>query len=118
MTDCWSCLHLEKRCGGFQYCLLGGGRRNVDANRGRCDSYAPEESRHAGRVPRSCPFCGGKPVYSGPTCNRNDDYDHRDRAFPLVRCSECWATVPGEDWDQDGLSAIIAWNRRPEESND
>jgi len=30
MTDCWDCIHLEKRRGGFQYCLLNGGRINVD----------------------------------------------------------------------------------------
>lgn len=39
MSDCWDCVHLEKRCGGFQYCLLNGGRRNVDANRDRCKDY-------------------------------------------------------------------------------
>ena len=40
--DCWSCTHLEKRCGGFQYCLLSGGRRNVDANKDRCEYWMPE----------------------------------------------------------------------------
>ena len=39
MPDCWQCKHLEKRTGGFQYCLLSGGRRNIDANCDRCDDY-------------------------------------------------------------------------------
>jgi hypothetical protein len=39
MADCWDCVMLEPRCGGFQYCLRNGGRRNVDANRDRCSSY-------------------------------------------------------------------------------
>jgi hypothetical protein len=39
MKDCWDCTHLEKRVGGFQYCLLHGGRRNVDANNDRCANY-------------------------------------------------------------------------------
>jgi len=41
MSDCWECRHLEKRVGGFQYCLLYG-RRNVDANKDRCDNYEME----------------------------------------------------------------------------
>ena len=43
MTDCWDCIHLEKRCGGFQYCLLNNGRRNVDANKDRCNEWTSEE---------------------------------------------------------------------------
>ena len=43
MNDCWDCIHLEKRTGGFQYCLLYGGRRNVDANKSRCDDWTPDE---------------------------------------------------------------------------
>ena len=43
MSDCWGCIHLEKRCGGFQYCLLNNGRRSVDANKDRCDEWTPEE---------------------------------------------------------------------------
>ena len=39
MTDCWDCIHLEKRRGGFQYCLLNRGRINVDANKDRCDFW-------------------------------------------------------------------------------
>ena len=43
MNDCWSCVHLEKRCGGFQYCLLEKGiRRNVDANKARCKHFIME----------------------------------------------------------------------------
>ena len=38
MPTCWGCKHLEKRTGGFQYCLLLG-RRNVDANKDRCDEF-------------------------------------------------------------------------------
>lgn len=38
MNDCWDCIHLEKRCGGFQYCFRYG-RRNVDANKARCEDY-------------------------------------------------------------------------------
>lgn len=38
MNDCWDCIHLEKRCGGFQYCVRYG-RRNVDANKARCRDY-------------------------------------------------------------------------------
>jgi hypothetical protein len=41
MTDCWDCIHLEKRCGGFQYCLRYG-RRNIDANKSRCEDYEVE----------------------------------------------------------------------------
>lgn len=41
MNDCWDCIHLEKRCGGFQYCIRYG-RRNVDANRARCSNYQTE----------------------------------------------------------------------------
>ena len=43
MNDCWDCIHLEKRTGGFQYCLLYGGRRNVDANKSRCDDWTPDQ---------------------------------------------------------------------------
>jgi len=39
MTDCWECEHLEKRTGGFQYCLANNGRRNVDANHDHCDDH-------------------------------------------------------------------------------
>lgn len=43
MNDCWDCTHLEKRCGGFQYCLKDiGVRRNVDANKDRCDDFTYE----------------------------------------------------------------------------
>ena len=38
-TDCWQCIHLEKRAGSFQYCLIYGAWRNVDANKARCDDY-------------------------------------------------------------------------------
>ena len=38
MSTCWDCKHLDKRTGGFQYCLLLG-RRNVDANKDRCDEF-------------------------------------------------------------------------------
>jgi hypothetical protein len=41
MNDCWDCIHLEKRCGGFQYCIRYG-RRNVDANIARCRDYQVE----------------------------------------------------------------------------
>ena len=44
MTDCWDCIHLEKRRGGFQYCLLNGGRINVDANKDRCDEWEIEKN--------------------------------------------------------------------------
>jgi hypothetical protein len=44
MNDCWDCEHLEKRCGGFQYCLLDGYRRNIDANKARCCSYKKESN--------------------------------------------------------------------------
>lgn len=42
MMDCWNCIHLEKRCGGFQYCLLHDGRRNIDANHSRCENFKYE----------------------------------------------------------------------------
>ena len=45
--DCWNCMHLEKRCGGFQYCLLNVGRRNVDANRSRCEKFKSEIQQNA-----------------------------------------------------------------------
>ena len=44
MSDCWDCVHLEKRVGGFQYFLLDGGRRNVDANRARCNHWELEKT--------------------------------------------------------------------------
>ena len=43
MNDCWDCIHLEKRNGGFQYCLLYGTRKNVDANKDRCGEWKVEE---------------------------------------------------------------------------
>lgn len=43
MNDCWDCIHLEKRTGGFQYCLLYGTRRNVDANKNHCGEWKVEE---------------------------------------------------------------------------
>ena len=46
MNDCWDCIHLEKRVGGFQYCLLHHARRNVDANKDRCDDWTPEKLAH------------------------------------------------------------------------
>jgi hypothetical protein len=49
MNDCWECVHLEKRRGGFQYYLLRDGvRRNVDANRDRCEDYEIELPNHNG----------------------------------------------------------------------
>lgn len=42
MNDCWDCKHLEKRCGGFQYCLFFG-RSNIYANKDRCYYFKREE---------------------------------------------------------------------------
>jgi hypothetical protein len=47
-----------------------------------------------------------------PTCDRKTPYDPTDRAFPIVRCGECYTDVPGKDFDASGNSAIKAWNRR------
>ena len=45
MNDCWDCIHLEKRNGGFQYCLLYGTRKNVDANKDRCGEWKVEDPK-------------------------------------------------------------------------
>lgn len=62
---------------------------------------------------KPCPFCGTTKSYVRlPTCKRDDDYDADDRAFPVVRCGECFAEAVGKDWDHKGRSAIAAWNCR------
>ena len=48
MNDCWDCIHLEKRVGAFQYCLLNQSRRNVDANNDRCSEWKLEEEQPNG----------------------------------------------------------------------
>lgn len=44
------------------------------------------------------------------TCDRDDEYNPRDRAFPLVVCM-CGAQVAGKDWTGPE-TAVAAWNRR------
>lgn len=60
-----------------------------------------------------CPFCGSQNVrLLPPTCTEGTPYDQADRAFPNICCGECFASVPGKNWDHQGDSAITAWNRR------
>ena len=60
-----------------------------------------------------CPFCGSDHLNRmRPTCRSDDDYDPNDRAFPAVRCFNCYAEAIGDVWDHIGKSAIAAWNRR------
>lgn len=61
-----------------------------------------------------CPFCLRKDTVRvhPPTCDRSTPYNPADRAFPVVRCHGCGASMDGEDWDQSGRTAVEAWNRR------
>lgn len=47
-----------------------------------------------------------------PTCNADTPYNAVDRAYPIVRCGHCAASVGGNNWDQRGKSAIEFWNTR------
>lgn len=63
----------------------------------------------------TCPFCGadGEALrVLPPTCTPTSPYNPADRAYPVLRCGGCGASVHGEDWDALGASAIAAWNRR------
>ncbi len=60
----------------------------------------------------ACAHCGGEGVVMERTCNPQDPYNPADRAFPVVRCTVCFAQACGEDW-QHVSTAIEAWNRRP-----
>lgn len=58
-----------------------------------------------------CPFCGGEPVATERNCNLNDEYDPTDRAYPIVKCTKCFAEAFGRNWS--GIeTAIEAWNKR------
>lgn len=71
------------------------------------------ETVKAGEVLKPCPFCGSIFIEDlPPTCTERSPYNPADRAFPVVRCAECLAEAPGEDWDHTKASAIAAWNRR------
>lgn len=62
---------------------------------------------------RPCPFCGSDLIdVFPPTCTRKSPYDAMDRAFPIARCSGCFATVQGSNWDSSGNSARAMWNQR------
>lgn len=58
-----------------------------------------------------CPFCGGVGNVFPRTCNKDTPYDPSHRAFPIVRCSGCFAEAHGENWGKPP-TAIAAWNRR------
>ena len=66
---------------------------------------------------KPCPFCGEcVHITAFPaTCNRDSPYDPADRAFPIVRCQNCYTERPGQNfptpWNST-KSAIAAWNRR------
>ena len=67
----------------------------------------------------TCPFCGadGEALrVLPPNCTPKSPYSLADRAYPVLRCGGCGASVPGEDWDALGASAIAAWNRRAPEA--
>lgn len=60
-----------------------------------------------------CPFCGsGKASLLLPTCRPETPYNPADRLYPVVRCSECYADIPGDNEDYKGGSAITKWNTR------
>lgn len=62
---------------------------------------------------KACPFCGCKEVFVRmPTCTPLTPYDPADRAFPLAECGQCYASVPGDNWDRTGVSAMNKWDRR------
>ncbi len=60
-----------------------------------------------------CPFCGGEARLSAPTCRPETPYNPSDRLYPIAICVRgCGATVPGENEDYRGGTAVTAWNRR------
>ena len=61
-----------------------------------------------------CPFCLRRDTVRvhPPTCDRSTPYNPEDRAFPIVCCHGCGASMDGEDWDQSGRTAAETWNRR------
>jgi hypothetical protein len=62
---------------------------------------------------KPCPFCGeDQPFVFEPSCHKDAVYDPRDRAYPLVRCRDCLASVDGENWDHSCRTAIDKWNTR------
>lgn len=61
---------------------------------------------------KPCPFCGSQtPLVLARTCNKDSPYDPADRAYPEVRCRDCNASAPGENWKGED-TAIKAWNTR------
>ena len=66
---------------------------------------------------KPCPFCGESVRITAfpATCNRDSPYDPADRAYPIVRCQNCYTERPGQNfptpWNST-KSAIAAWNRR------
>lgn len=51
---------------------------------------------------RACPFCKGEATVTKPTVSRTVGL------YPIAKCSQCGAEVPGDDAD----SATVAWNTR------
>lgn len=61
---------------------------------------------------KPCPFCRSTDVRATErTCDKSSPYNPDDRAFPIVRCGNCFCSVPGKDWT-DVATAITAWNTR------
>jgi len=70
---------------------------------------------------KACPFCGGERILVfPPTCRINAPYDPNDRLFPIARCAQCCAEVPGDslDWSDDSRTARKCWNTRTPETRE
>lgn len=62
---------------------------------------------------KPCPFCGGENLITmKPTCDRQTPYDPSDRAYSIVYCRSCRASIQGKNWHQSTETAIKAWNTR------
>ena len=71
----------------------------------------PDQRPADGEELKPCPFCGGTASALKRNCEKDTPYNPADRAFPVVRCTACFAEAAGADWTAP-RTAIAAWNRR------
>jgi hypothetical protein len=61
-----------------------------------------------------CPFSGGRNLVLVPrTCDRGDEYDPADYAYPRIAC-DCGAEMGGDNWGEP-ITAVVKWNTRADQ---